>query len=126
MQKTHARVVGAFLLSWLVGIACLFIVLQFSPPRWSVAAMGGALLTAARTSAIYVLPPLLYLALAGLRRNRVSLGSAVLAAAAWVVATVCWWALDFSPLPWRGVFLNIVKLLPAALVPALFFYYRLR
>ena len=126
MQKIHARVIGAFMLSWLLGIACLFISLQFSPPRWSGAAMGGALLTAARTSTIYVLPPLLYLALVALWRPKAALGSAVLAAVAWVVATVCWWALDFSPLPWHGLFLNLAKLLPAALGPALVFYYILR
>jgi hypothetical protein len=126
MQKITARVIGALMLSWLLGIACLFIALQFSPPRWSVAAMGDALLTAARTSTIYALPPLLYLAVLALWRNKVSLVSALLAAVTWVVATVCWWALDFNPVPWHGVFLNTAKLMPAALIPALFFYYMLK
>jgi hypothetical protein len=122
MEKIKQRIVIAFLASWVAGIACLFLALQFSPPRWSAAAMAGALFAAAESSLVYVLPPLLVLALWVLRRKAVSLRAAATIAVVWVLATVLWWASSFSPIPWMGMLRNIAILLPGTLVPALVFY----
>lgn len=125
MQKNKSRIFGAFFLSWVVGIGYLFIALQFSPPRWSVAAMRGALLAAAESSLVYVVPPLLILSLAAFRRPAMSLLGVGAAAFTWVVLTVAWWASSFSPIPWGGALRNLLVLLPGSLVPSLAFYFLL-
>ncbi|OGB23037.1 MAG: hypothetical protein A3I66_08435 [Burkholderiales bacterium RIFCSPLOWO2_02_FULL_57_36] len=122
MNKTAKRIVGAFSLSWAIGIACLFIALQFSPPRWSVDAMGGALKAAAESSLLYVLPPLLILAIWTWRKAQLSVSIAGLVALVWVILTVAWWASSFSPVPWAGALRNLVILLPGALIPSVAFY----
>jgi hypothetical protein len=126
MHKITPRLIGAFLLSWIAGIACLFIALQFSPPRWSPAAMGGALSAAAQSSILYVLPPLLVLALWTLGRATVSAFIAGAVALVWVVLTVAWWAASFDPVPWVGALRNMLILMPGVLVPALVFYFAVR
>lgn len=125
-MRKMMRILVVLMLSWLCGIACLFIVLQFSPPRWSVDAMSGALIAAVKSSAIYALPPLALLALLAAWRSPVTFIFAGLAATIWVIVVVAWWALDFSPIPWSGMARNIAILLPASLVPALVFYFLLR
>ncbi|MES2538587.1 MAG: hypothetical protein V4632_22235 [Pseudomonadota bacterium] len=122
MNKITKRITFAFLWSWLAGIACLFLALQFSPPRWSAAAMGGALYAAAESSLVYVLPPLLLLVVWVLRRKTLTLRAAALCAVVWVLLTVAWWASAFTPIPWMGVVRNIAILLPGSLVPAVLFY----
>lgn len=122
MKKTPGRVTGVFLFSWIIGIACLFIALQFSPPRWSIEAMGGALFAAAESSLLYVLPPLLVLAIWDFRQGSISLAIACMVAFVWVVLTVAWWATAFSPVPWAGAMRNLLILLPGALVPSITFY----
>ncbi len=122
MQKPPSRIAGAFLLSWVVGIGCLFIALQFSPPRWSIEAMGGALIAAAESSLLYVVPPLLFLMIWTVRRGSVSVPVSCVAAFVWVTLTVAWWASAFSPVPWSGALRNLVILLPGSLVPCIVFY----
>lgn len=125
MQKTTLHIFRAFILSWIIGIACLFIALQFSPPRWSLTAMRGALSAAAESSMVYVLPPLLILLLLAARRVSVSTLAASVVAFLWVVLAVAWWASSFSPVPWAGVLRNVVILLPGSLVPSLAFHFLL-
>ncbi|RYE93456.1 hypothetical protein [Noviherbaspirillum suwonense] len=108
--------------SWLAGIACLFLALQFSPPWFSIDAMGGALVTAFRSSLLYVLPPLLALAAWRWRRGRVDLAVSALAALLWTTLTVGWWAIHFNPFPWAASLRNIMLLLPSILVPCLVFW----
>ena len=108
--------------SWLAGVTCLFIALQFSPPRFSLAAMDGALLAALRSSLLYVLPPLLGLAAWRWRRARVDLAVSLCAAVLWTVLTVGWWAIHFNPFPWGASLRNVLLLLPSILVPCLVFW----
>jgi hypothetical protein len=122
MHKITSRIAGAFLLSWVIGIVCLFIALQFSPPRWSIGAMSGALLAAAESSLLYVLPPLVVLVLWRLRTARISMLIASVVALVWITLSVAWWASAFSPVPWAGALRNLVILLPGALVPSMVFY----
>ena len=107
---------------WLAGIACLFLALQFSPPRFSLDAMGGALWAALRSSLLYVLPPLLALAVWTRRRGRLDLLVAVLTALLWVALTVGWWAIQFNPIPWLASLRNMLLLLPSILAPCLVFW----
>lgn len=107
---------------WLAGIACLFLALQFSPPRFSLAAMDGALWAALRSSLLYVLPPVLALAVWIRRRGRLDLLVAVLTALLWTVLTVGWWAVQFNPIPWIGTLRNMLLLLPSILAPCLVFW----
>lgn len=108
--------------SWLAGIACLFLALQFSPPRFSFDAMDGALLAALRSSLLYVLPPLLALAAWCWRRGRVDVIVSAFIAVLWTVLTVGWWAIHFNPFPWAASLRNILLLLPSVLVPCLVFW----
>jgi hypothetical protein len=126
MQKNRWRILFAFVLAWVLGVACLFIVLQFSPPRWSLPAMRGALVEALKSSVVYVLPPLFFLLAGVLVHAVVTARAACVAAIAWVAVTVAWWASAFSPVPWLGALRNVVLLLPGSLVPALAFYFLLR
>lgn len=112
----------AVLWGWLAGVACLFLALQFSPPRFSLDAMGGALWAAIRSSLLYVLPPLLALAVWTWRRARLDLLVAVLAALLWVALTVGWWAIQFNPIPWLPGLRNMLLLLPSILAPCLVFW----
>jgi hypothetical protein len=114
--------VRAVLWSWLAGIACLFLALQFSPPRFSFDAMDGALLAALRSSLLYALPPLLALAAWRWRRARVDLAVALFMALLWTVMTVGWWAIHFNPFPWAASLRNVLLLLPSILVPCLLFW----
>ena len=114
------------LCSWLAGVACLFVALQFSPPRFSLAAMDGALLAALRSSLLYVLPPLLALAAWRWQRARVDLAVALFAALLWTILTVGWWAIHFNPFPWAASLRNMLLLLPSILVPCLVFWRLLR
>ena len=116
----------AVLWSWLAGVACLFVALQFSPPRFSFDAMGGALFAALRSSLLYVLPPLLALAAWRWRRARIDLLVSALAALLWTVLTVGWWAIHFNPFPWAASLRNILLLLPSILVPCLLFWRLIR
>ena len=102
--------------SWLAGIACLFLALQFSPPRFSLAAMDGALAAALRSSLLYVLPPLLALSAWRWRRARVDLAVSALVALLWTMLTVGWWAIHFNPFPWDA---SLRKSFPAAPLEAL-------
>jgi hypothetical protein len=111
-----------FMVSWLIGVVCLFVALQFSPPRWSAAAISGALLTAVESSTVYVLPPLSVLLIWAVVRGALSAAIASTVAFIWIALTVAWWALSFDPIPWNGAIRNIVILLPGTLVPALAFY----
>jgi hypothetical protein len=124
MKTENAAIplVRAVLWSWLAGIACLFLALQFSPPRFSFDAMDGALLAALRSSLLYVLPPLLVLAAWRWRRARVDLAAALFMALLWTVMTVGWWAIHFNPFPWAASLRNILLLLPSILVPCLLFW----
>ena len=112
--------------SWLAGIACLFLALQFSPPRFSFDAMDGALLASLRSSLLYVLPPLLALAAWRWRRARVDLVVSLFVALLWTVLTVGWWAIHFNPFPWAASLRNILLLLPSILVPCLVFWRLIR
>lgn len=108
--------------SWLAGVACLFLALQFSPPRFSLETMGGALWASVRSSLLYVLPPLLALTLWTRRRGKLDVVVAVLAALLWTVMTVGWWAIHFNPIPWMPTLRNMLLLLPSVLVPCLVFW----
>lgn len=121
MSNRVGRILLAFLLSWLVGIGCLFVSLQFSPPRWSMETLEGALFAALRSSAVYDLPLLAFLALRAGLRGPPSPKFAAVAAFIWVCTTVLWWASAFSPIPVEAGFRNLLLLLPSALVPALTF-----
>jgi hypothetical protein len=112
----------AVLWSWLAGIACLFLALQFSPPRFSFDAMGGALSAALRSSLLYVLPPLLALAAWRWRQARVDLAVSAFLALLWTAMTVGWWAIHFNPIPWAASLRNMMLLLPSILVPCLVFW----
>lgn len=112
--------------AWLAGIACLFLSLQFSPPRFSLDAMGGALWASVKSSLLYVLPPLLALALWRKRRGRLEPAAAALTACLWTTLTVAWWAIHFNPIPWMAVLRNMVLLLPSILVPCLAFWRMMR
>jgi hypothetical protein len=124
-MKTQDSAVSLFrtvLWSWLAGIACLFLALQFSPPRFSLAAMDGALVAALRSSLLYVLPPLLALSAWRWRRARVDLTVSALVALLWTMLTVGWWAIHFNPFPWDASLRNIMLLLPSILVPCVVFW----
>jgi hypothetical protein len=121
-EKPAIPLLQNVLWSWLAGVACLFLALQFSPPRFSLDAMDGALLAALRSSLLYVLPPLLALAAWRWRRARVDLAVSLLAALLWTVLTVGWWAIHFNPFPWEASLRNIMLLLPSVLVPCLLFW----
>lgn len=108
--------------SWLAGIACLFLALQFSPPRFSLATMDGALVAALRSSLLYVLPPLLALTAWRWRRARVDLAVSAFVALLWTALTVGWWAIHFNPFPWEASLRNIMLLLPSILVPCMVFW----
>jgi hypothetical protein len=123
MNRIAVRILVTFAFSWLLGIACLFIALQFSPPRWSMTAMKGALFAAAESSLIYVLPPLLILTLLATGRKKLSALVAISVACIWIILTVAWWAFAFSPFPWAAAVRNVVILLPGALIPSLIFYF---
>jgi hypothetical protein len=124
-MKTENSAIALFrivLWSWLAGIACLFMALQFSPPRFSLDAMDGALVAALRSSLFYVLPPLLALMAWRWRRARVDLAVAASAALLWTTLTVGWWAIHFNPFPWEASLRNIMLLLPSILVPCVVFW----
>lgn len=126
IHNTAIPLLRTVLWAWLAGVACLFIALQFSPPRFSLAAMDGALLAALRSSLLYVLPPLLALAAWRWRRARVDLLVTLFAALLWTVLTVGWWAIHFNPFPWAASLRNILLLLPSILLPCLLFWRMLR
>lgn len=125
-ENTAIPLFRAVLWSWLAGIACLFLALQFSPPRFSFDAMDGAIVAALRSSLLYVLPPLLALAAWRWRRARIDLAVSVFVALLWTVLTVGWWAVQFNPFPWAASFRNILLLLPSILVPCLVFWRLIR
>ena len=125
-QTTAIPLLRTVLWAWLAGVACLFLALQFSPPRFSLAAMDGALLAALRSSLLCVLPPLLALAAWRWRRARVDLAVSLFAALLWTVLTVGWWAIHFNPFPWAASLRNILLLLPSILLPCLLFWRLLR
>nr|WP_314631606.1 hypothetical protein [uncultured Noviherbaspirillum sp.] len=125
-ENTATSLLRAVLWAWLAGIGCLFIALQFSPPRFSFDAMDGAIVAAMRSSLVYVLPPLLALAAWRWRRARIDLTISVLVALLWTVLTVGWWAIHFNPFPWAASLRNIMLLLPSILVPCLVFWRLLR
>lgn len=114
--------VRAIFCAWLAGTACLFMSLQFSPPRFSLAAMDGALWAALESSLLYVVPPVLALAVWRARRLSLDGAVAVLAALMWMLLTVGWWAIQFNPIPWKAALQNMVLLLPSILVPCLVFW----
>jgi hypothetical protein len=126
MKKIALRFFVAFIVSWIAGIACLFIALQFSPPRWSLMAMSGALWAAAESSLVYVLPSLLVLTLLAVAKPALSALITCAVACIWVGLTVAWWATSFSPIPWAGAMRNMLILLPGTLVPSLIFYFLLK
>jgi hypothetical protein len=125
-ENTASSLFRAVLWSWLAGMVCLFIALQFSPPRFSFDAMDGAIVAAMRSSLVYVLPPLFALAAWRWRRARIDLTISVLVALLWTVLTVGWWAIHFNPFPWAASLRNIMLLLPSILVPCLVFWRLLR
>ena len=125
-ENTAIPLFRAVLWSWLAGIACLFLALQFSPPRFSFDAMDGAIVAALRSSLLYVLPPLLALAAWRWRRARIDLAISVFVALLWTVLTVGWWAIQFNPFPWAASLRNILLLLPSILVPCLVFWRLIR
>jgi hypothetical protein len=122
IQNSTLALIRIVLWSWLAGIACLFMALQFSPPRFSFEAMDGALVAALRSSLLYVLPPLLALTAWRWRRARVDLAVSALAALLWTALTVGWWAIHFNPFPWEASLRNIMLLLPSILVPCMVFW----
>lgn len=122
INQTVRTCIIAIAWAWLAGIACLFLSLQFSPPRFSFDALGGALWTSVRSSLLYVLPPLLLLTAWRLRRKKLEAAIAVLAACLWMMLTVGWWALHFNPFPWMATLRNMLLLLPSILVPCLIFW----
>jgi hypothetical protein len=125
LMKTDSSAVSLFrivLWSWLAGIACLFLALQFSPPRFSFDAMDGALVAAVRSSLLYVLPPLLALMAWRWRRARVDLAVSAFVALLWTALTVGWWAIHFNPFPWEASMRNLMLLLPSILVPCMVFW----
>lgn len=120
MKTSKFEFLAAFVWAWLAGIACLFIALQFSPPRWSLSTMGGALLASVESSLLYVLPVII--ALAALRwRGTAPMWAAAGIGLLWTVLTVAWWAFHFHPVPWMPALRNILLLLPEIIVPALLF-----
>lgn len=125
-EITATSLLRFVLWSWLAGIACLFLALQFSPPRFSFDAMDGALLASLRSSLLYVLPPLLALAAWRWHRARVDLAVSLFVALLWTVLTVGWWAIHFNPFPWAASLRNILLLLPSILVPCLVFWRLIR
>jgi hypothetical protein len=121
INQTVRTCIIALAWAWLAGIACLFLSLQFSPPRFSFDAVGGALWTSIRSSLLYVLPPLLALTAWRLRQRKLNAAIAVLAACVWMMLTVGWWAIHFNPFPWLATLRNMLLLLPSILVPCLIF-----
>lgn len=126
IDNAAGTLLRAVLWCWLAGVACLFMALQFSPPRFSFDAMGGAFFAALRSSLLYVLPPLLALVAWRWRRARMDLAVSALAALLWTVLTVGWWAIHFNPFPWAASLRNIMLLLPSILLPCLLFWHLLR
>jgi hypothetical protein len=122
MKSGASLYLRAIFWAWLAGAACLFLSLQFSPPRFSLDAMGGAFWAAFKSSLLYVLPPVLALAVWRVRRHRVDGAAAALAAILWMLMTVGWWAVQFNPIPWKAALQNMVLLLPSILAPCLVFW----
>jgi hypothetical protein len=122
INQTVRTCIIAIAWAWLAGIACLFLSLQFSPPRFSFDAMAGARWTSVRSSLLYVLPPLLALTAWRLRQPRLNAPIAALAACLWMALTVGWWAIHFNPFPWMATLRNMLLLLPSILVPCLIFW----
>jgi hypothetical protein len=122
MKKTRFELFVAFVWAWLAGIACLFIALQFSPPRWSLSTMSGALLASVKSSLLYVLPVIT--AIAALRwRGMAPMWAAAGISLLWTLLTVAWWAIHFHPAPWMAALRNILLLFPEIIVPALLFWW---